>query len=205
MEKIDLRKQYKTLYSPSKKEFSLVTIPPLQYLMIDGKGNPNTSEKYQEVISTLYGLSFTLKFGLKKSQGLDYTVMGLEGLWWTPDINSFSMANKEDWQWTMMMLQPDFITQELFQEARRQLIAKGKGPLAAEARLEWLDEGMCAQILYIGAYDDEPPVIARMHSFIHEQGYTLTGKHHEIYLSDARRVAPEKNRTILRQPVAKKE
>jgi hypothetical protein len=129
----------------------------------------------------------------------------LEGLWWTPDMNSFSMAHKEEWQWTMMMLQPDFITQELFQEARRQLIAKGKGPLAAETRLERLEEGLCAQIMYIGAYDDEPPVIARMHNFIHEQGYTLTGKHHEIYLSDARRVAPEKNRTILRQPVAKKE
>jgi hypothetical protein len=184
MEKIDLRKQFKDLYSPSRKEFSFVTVPPLQYLCIDGKGNPNTSETYQQVISTLYGLSFTLKFALKKSQGLDYTVMGLEGLWWT-----------------MLMMQPDFITPAHFEEARRQLIAKGKGPLADQTRLERIDEGLCAQILYIGAYDDEPPTIADMHAFIHEHGYELTGKHHEIYLSDARRVAPEKNRTILRQPV----
>jgi hypothetical protein len=201
MEKIDLRKQFKDLYSPSRKEFSFVTVPPLQYLCIDGKGNPNTSETYQQVISTLYGLSFTLKFALKKSQGLDYTVMGLEGLWWTPDINSFSMEDKDAWQWTMLMMQPDFITPAHFEEARRQLIAKGKGPLADQTRLERIDEGLCAQILYIGAYDDEPPTIADMHAFIHEHGYELTGKHHEIYLSDARRVAPEKNRTILRQPV----
>jgi hypothetical protein len=104
----------------------------------------------------------------------------------------------------MMMMQPDFITQDHFEEARRQLIAKGKGPLADQARLEHIDEGLCAQIMYIGAYDDEPPTIAAMHAFIHDQGYERAGKHHEIYLSDARRVAPEKNRTILRQPVKPK-
>ena len=203
MEKIDLRKKYKDLYSPSKKEFSIIEVPPLQYLMIDGHGDPNTTERYQQTIQTLYGLSFTLKFSLKKNQGLDYTVMGLEGLWWTPDLSTFSMNNKDGWEWTMMMLQPDFITPDLFEEARRQLIAKGKGPLANETRLERYEEGTSVQILYIGAYDDEPPTITRMHEFIHEQGYLRAGKHHEIYLSDARRVAPEKNRTILRQPVKK--
>lgn len=201
MEKIDLKKKYKELYNPPKKDFSIIEVPSLQYIMIDGKGDPNTSGAYQQVIETLYGLSFTLKFGLKKSQGLDYTVMGLEGLWWTPDMNSFSMEHKDYWEWTMMMLQPDFITPELFESARKELKGKGKGPLADQARLERFDEGLCAQIMYIGAYDDEPPTIARMHEFIAANGYKLTGRHHEIYMSDARRVAPEKNRTILRQPV----
>ncbi len=178
-----------------------MTVPPLQYLCIDGTGNPNTSQAYQQVIATLYGISYTLKFGLKKSQSLDYTVMGLEGLWWTPDMYSFSMQDKDAWHWTMLMLQPDFITPDLFEEARRQVVAKGKGIFASETRLERIDEGLCAQIMYIGAYDDEPPTIAAMHAFIRDHGYTLTGKHHEVYLSDARRVAPEKNRTILRQPV----
>ena len=203
MEKIDLKKKYKDLYNPSKKDFSIIEIPSLQYIMIDGKGDPNTSGAYQQVIETLYGLSFTLKFGLKKSQGLDYTVMGLEGLWWTADMNSFSMDHKDEWEWTMMMLQPDFITPALFESARKELKGKGKGPLADQARLEQFDEGLCAQIMYIGAYDDEPPTIARMHEFIAANGYKLTGRHHEIYMSDARRVAPEKNRTILRQPILK--
>jgi hypothetical protein len=201
MEKIDLKKKYKELYNPPKKDFSIIEVPSLQYIMIDGKGDPNTSGAYQQVIETLYGLSFTLKFGLKKSQGLDYTVMGLEGLWWTPDMNSFSMEHKDNWEWTMMMLQPDFVTPELFESARKELKGKGKGPLADQARLERFDEGLCTQIMYIGAYDDEPPTIARMHEFIAANGYKLTGRHHEIYMSDARRVAPEKNRTILRQPV----
>jgi len=203
MEKIDLRKQYKELYSPSKKEFSLVTVPPLHYLMIDGTGNPNTSADYQDVLQTLYGLSFTLKFNCKKTLGQDYTVMGLEGLWWTPDRSQFSMENKDAWHWTMLMLQPDFITAEMFTAAREKLVAKGKGPAAQRVRLERYDEGLSAQILYVGAYDDEPPTIAAMHEFIRAQGYVPRGDHHEIYLSDARRVAPEKNRTILRQPIQK--
>jgi hypothetical protein len=203
MEKLNLRKQYKDLYSPSKKDFSIVEVPPLHYLMIDGKGDPNTSTTYQGAIQTLYGLSFTLKFAAKKVLGQDYTVMGLEGLWWSADIGSFSMEHKNEWEWTMMMLQPELVTSELFVEACRQLKAKGKGPLVEQTRLELFNEGPCAQIMYIGAYDDEPPTIAHMHEFIHAQGYELTGKHHEIYLSDARRVAPEKNRTILRQPVKK--
>jgi hypothetical protein len=202
-EKIDLRKKYKELYTPSKKEFSFIEVPPLQYLMIDGVGDPAVSQRYMDSIQTLYALSYTLKFNLKKAQGLDYTVMGLEGLWWMPDMREFSLANRARWQWTSMMLQPDFITPELFEEARRQVIAKGKAPLAAETRLETYAEGLSCQILYFGAYADEAPTIAAMHKFIADQGCQLSLKHHEIYLSDARRVAPEKNRTILRQPVKK--
>jgi len=203
MEKLDLRKLYKSLYSPSAKAFSLIEIPPLQYLMIDGHGDPNTSQRFQDAIQTFYSISYTLKFALKKSAGLDFTVMGLEGLWWMPDMREFSTASKADWDWTLLMLQPEFITADMVRETAAELAAKGKAPLAAETRLETLEEGLCVQILYFGAYKDEGPTIANMHAFIAGQGFTPNGKHHEIYLSDMRRVAPEKNRTILRQPVRK--
>jgi hypothetical protein len=202
-DKIDLRKQYHDLYSPSKKEFSFIEVPPLQYLMINGSGDPNNSQRYMDAIQTLYSLSYTLKFSLKKAQGIDYSVMGLEGLWWMPNMNEWSESNKSRWLWTAMMLQPDFITPELFEEARRPAQAKGKAPLAGETRLETLTEGPSCQIMYFGAYVDEAPTIAAMHKFIADHGYERNLKHHEIYLSDARKVAPEKNRTILRQPVVK--
>lgn len=201
MDKLDLRKQLKSFYAPSAKEFTLVELPPMQYLMVDGHGDPNKVPSYSDAVQTLYGLSYTLKFHLKKTQGLDYTVMGLEGLWWMPDMREFSLARKDDWDWTMMILQPEFITPALFAEAKAQAAAKGKAPLAAQTRLETFAEGKCAQIMYFGPYSDEGPVIARMHEWIAQNGYALTGKHHEIYLSDPRRVAPEKNKTVLRQPV----
>ena len=203
MDKIDLRKQYHDLYSPSKKDFSIIEVPPLQYLMIDGSGDPAIAQRYADAIQTLYSLSYTLKFMWKKEHSIDYTVMGLEGLWWMPDMNEFSLANRSRWLWTSMMLQPDFITPADFEEARRHALAKGKAPLAAETRLETYSEGLSCQIMYFGAYADEAPTIAAMHAFIAANGYLLTSKHHEIYLSDARRVPPEKNRTILRQPVKK--
>jgi hypothetical protein len=203
MEKIDMRKQYHDLYSPSKKDFSLIEVPALQYLMIDGSGDPAIVQCYQDAIQTLYSLSYTLKFMLKKSRGLDYTVMALEGLWWMPNMHEFSLANRSRWLWTSMMMQPDFITPAEFEEARRLAVAKGKAPLAAETRLETYSEGLSVQIMYFGPYADEAPTIAAMHKFISANGYTPSLKHHEIYLSDARRVAPEKNKTILRQPVQK--
>jgi len=203
MDKIDLRKQYKPFYSPSSKEFSFATLPELNYLMIDGHGDPSTSQDYQAAIQTLYSLSYTLKFTLKKSSGIDFTVMGLEGLWWVPDMTKFNLDHKDEWDWTAMILQPEFITPEMVKDAMTTASAKGKAPLADRTRLEGLAEGECVQILYFGAYDDEAPTIARLHAFIRENGYTPHGKHHEIYLSDARRVAPEKNKTILRQPVRK--
>ena len=203
MEKIDLRKQLKPFYSPSARDFSLIEIPPLQYLMIDGHGDPAVVPEYTEAVQTLYGISYTLKFHFKKTQGVDYTVMGLEGLWWMPDMREFSLERRADWDWTMMILQPEFITPALVEEAKSQAAAKGKAPLADRIRLTKLEEGTCAQIMYFGAYVDEAPVIAQMHAWIHNNGYTLTGKHHEIYMSDPRRVAPEKNKTILRQPIRK--
>ncbi len=203
MEKIDLRRQLKEFYSPSSKKFALIEIPKLQFLMVDGHGDPNKVKEYSDAVQTLYGISYTLKFHLKKTRGIDYTVMGLEGLWWMPDMHEFSLERKDDWDWTMMILQPEFITPALVEEASTMAAAKGKAPLAERVRLATLEEGSCAQIMYFGAYVDEAPVIAKMHAWIHENGYTLTGKHHEIYLSDPRRVAPEKNKTILRQPIKK--
>lgn len=203
MEKIDLRKQLKSYYSPSAREFSLTELPPLQYLMIDGHGDPAVVKEYTDAVQTLYSLSYTLKFHLKKTRAIDYTVMGLEGLWWMPDMREFSLERRADWDWTMMILQPEFISPDLVEEAKAQAVAKGKAPLADRTRLATLAECSCVQIMYFGPYVDEAPVIARMHTWISEHSYTLTGKHHEIYLSDPRRVAPEKNKTILRQPIQK--
>ena len=201
MEKIDLRKQLKPYYSPSAKEFSLVELPLLKYLCIDGHGDPAVVREYAEAVQTLYGISYTLKFHIKKTLGIDYTVMHLEGLWWMPDMREFSLERRADWDWTIMILQPDFIPSAQVEEAIAIAAAKGKAPLADRVRLESIVEGECVQIMYYGAYVNEAPVIARMHTWINVHGYTLTGKHHEIYLSDPRRVAPEKNKTILRQPI----
>ncbi|HCS39600.1 MAG TPA: hypothetical protein DIW44_08445 [Anaerolineaceae bacterium] len=203
MEKLDLKKQYKALYNPSAKENSIIDIPPLTYIMVDGHGDPNTSPVYVEAIQTLYSLAYTLKFHCKTALEKDFTVMGLEGLWWVPDMGSFSTAKKSDWDWTMMILQPDFITPALFEEAKSKAVAKGKAPLADIARLETYHEGTSVQIMYFGPYADEGPTIAKMHAYAFEQGYVLNGKHHEIYMSDARKVAPEKNKTIIRQPIKK--
>jgi hypothetical protein len=204
MEKIDLRKQLRSFYSPSAKEFSVVKLPPMQYLCIDGHGDPAVVNDYADAVQTLYGISYTLKFHIKKTLGIDYTVMHLEGLWWMPDMREFSLERRADWDWTMMILQPDFITSAQIEEVIAIATAKGKAPLADRVRLESITEGECVQIMYYGAYVNEAPVIARMHAWINVHGYALAGKHHEIYLSDPRRVAPEKNKTILRQPVVLK-
>jgi hypothetical protein len=203
MEKLDLKKQFKALYNPSPKEPSIIEIPPLSYIMVDGHGNPNTSPIYAEAIQTLYGLAYTLKFHVKKILERDYGVMGLEGLWWVSDMRDFSTSRKEDWDWTMMILQPDFITPALFEEAKKQAAAKGKAPMADKARLEPYLEGTSVQIMYFGPYAEEGPTIARMHAFAKDQGYALNGKHHEIYMNDARRTAPEKLKTVIRQPIVK--
>lgn len=200
MNKIDLRSRYKHLYQPSKKTFSVVDVPPLQFLMIDGHGDPNNNPQYQEKFSALYTLAYTLKFALK-SQGLDFTVMPPEGLWWTPDMADFSQDRKDLWLWTMMMLLPDEITPDMFEDARRQALHKKPAPALEELRLETYHEGLAAQILYLGAYADEGPTIIRLHQFIRDNGYQLRGKHHEIYLGDPRRSAPEKLKTIIRQPM----
>ncbi len=204
MDKLDLKKQYRHLYSPSAKMAEIIEIPPLQFIMVDGHGDPNVAPEYGEAVQTLYSLSYTLKFHVKKTLGIDYGVMALEGLWWMPDMTRFKNAPKSEWDWTMMILQPDIITQALFEEAKQLVTAKGKAASVDNARLETYIEGLSVQIMYFGPYADEGPTIANLHQFAFDEGYSLHGKHHEIYLNDPRRVAPEKIKTIIRQPILKK-
>jgi hypothetical protein len=168
--------------------------------MIDGRGAPEDS-RYREALEALYPLAYTLKFALKKERGLDYPVMPLEGLWWAEDMNAFANADREAWIWTAMIMQPDFVTQEDFESARAEVERKkGSSAALAVARLERFEEGRSAQIMHIGPYSAEGPTITKLHDFIEEQGGRLRGKHHEIYLGDPRRSAPEKLKTVIRQP-----
>ncbi|MBN1261777.1 MAG: GyrI-like domain-containing protein [Anaerolineae bacterium] len=202
MEKVDFKKTLKHLYLPSQKAFTIVAVPSMQFLMVDGHGNPNTSQDYRDAIEALYGLAYTLKFASKQQLEKDYTVPPLEGLWWTQDMDTFSVQNKDDWDWTMMIMTPDWIAADMVAAAREELQRK-KNPVALpKVRLETYHEGLSVQILYLGAYADEGPTIARMHSYAHENGYALRGKHHELYISDPGRVAPEKCKTVIRQPIA---
>lgn len=191
------------LYKASAREPEIVRVPEIGFVMIDGHGDPNTSTEYADAIQTLYSLSYTLKFTLNKELGLQYRVAPLEGLWWADDMVEFSQERKGDWSWTMMIAQPDEVTADRFEGAREEVGRKKDLPALPKARLERLEEGPSAQILFIGPYSDEGPTIARLHAFIREHGYSFEGsrqKHHEIYLSDPRRSAPEKWRTIIRQP-----
>ena len=200
--KVDYKKELKHLYGSSSKKVVIVEVPSMNYFMVDGEGGP-AAESYQQAIEALYGLSFTVKLDVKKGVGPDYTVMPLEGLWWAKDITAFSADRKDEWQWKMMIMQPDHVTAKHVNAATKQLREK-KNPLALDKiRFESYHEGPSVQILHIGPYDDEGPTIAQMHKFIDENGYQLHMKHHEIYLSDPRRSKPEKLKTVLRQPITK--
>jgi hypothetical protein len=203
MEKIDLKKTLKHLYEPSAKAFTIVDVPSMNFIMIDGQGNPNTSREYVESIQALYSASYTLKFKIKKELAVDYPVMASEGLWWMDDMREFSAARKDDWKWTMMIMQPEIVTPGLFSQAIDQAAKKKEQPALSRLRLDAYHEGLASQIMYFGSYADEGPTIARLHQFIEESGHIRFGKHHEIYLGDPRRVAPEKLRTVIRQPMRK--
>lgn len=200
MATLDLKKEYRYLYNPSSKECSIVDVPELQFLMVDGAGDPNTSVAYAEAVEALYAMSYTLKF-ISKQESVNYTVMPLEGLWWTPNPDEFSMEDKSAWEWTAMMVQPEHITAGLVVAAADQVRKKKDPPALDRVRFERYREGLAVQILYFGPYADEAPTIERLHRFATDGGYRLRGKHHEIYLSDPRRTAPEKLRTVIRQPV----
>jgi hypothetical protein len=204
MSKVDFKKEFKELFVPPKK-FVVVDVPEMQFLMVDGHGDPNLAPAYQEAVEALYAVAYKLKFNSKKQLGKDYVVPPLEGLWWAENMASFSSArDKSQWDWTMMIMTPDWITPEMFAEALEQ-VRKGKNPAALDkVRLERYHEGLSVQILHIGSYDDEAPTLLKLHNeYLPENGYAENGKHHEIYLSDPRRVAPDKLRTVLRQPVKK--
>ncbi|HMQ61282.1 MAG TPA: GyrI-like domain-containing protein [Flavilitoribacter sp.] len=201
MKKIDLKKELSGLYAPSAKKPEMVEVPVLNFLRIDGKGNPNTSEAYKDAVEALFTVSYTLKFMIKKGpEAIDYGVMPLEGLWWIEDMANFDADKKDDWLWTMMIMQPAFISQSHVGKAIEAAKAKKGLPSLDKIRFEPFTEGLAGQVLHIGPFSEEGPTIQGLHHFIHEQGYALRGKHHEIYLSDIRRAAPEKWRTIVRQP-----
>ena len=201
MAKIDLKKDLKSLYRVSAKQVVQVTVPPLRYLMVDGKGDPNTSADYTQAIESLFTVSYTAKFALKKSPAaIDYAVMPLECLWWADDFSVFAAGDKANWQWTMMILQPDFVSDADIAAAITSAGRRKNLPALHKLRLEELSEGLCAQTLHVGPFSEEGPTIAKLHGFIDARS-ALTGKHHEIYLSDIRRAAPAKWKTILRQPM----
>jgi len=201
MAKFDWKVDLKHLYLPKAKEFTLVDVPPMKFLMVDGHGDPNTSLEFQEVMGALYTMAYTLKFALK-AQGSDFAVAPPEGLWWMEGAE-FDMRDKSKWDWTLMIMVPDVVTTELFERMRAEAQRKKGLPALPRVRLETYHEGLSAQILYFGPYSAEGPTIIAMHRFIAEQGYVLNGKHHEIYLGDVRRTAPEKLKTVIRQPVKK--
>ena len=204
MQKINFKKRLKNIYNPPANDFTLVNVPSMQFLMIDGQGDPNKSQDFMDAIQTLYSVSYKLKFASKVNPGKDYTVPPLEGLWWADDMKAFTTSDKDSWKWTLMIMQPGWITAEMVEQAKIKAAKKDLRALE-KLRFENFNEGLSVQILYFGSYADEGPVIAKMHrEWMPANGYQATGKHHEIYLSDARKVAPEKLKTILRQPVIKK-
>ena len=213
MKTLDLKKQFKHLYQPSAKKVEAIQVPKLQFAMIDGaieKGSePGKSPMFAEATQALYGISYTLKFTIKKrkTNAVDYPVMALEGLWWVED-GMFDITVKDNWFYTLMIMQPDVVTKDLFEEAREQVRKKkGDSPALGKLKLAQFEEGLCAQIMHIGPYATEPATIDRMREFMKENGYRdrvgLGGKHHEIYLGDPRKADPAKLKTVLRHPLEK--
>jgi hypothetical protein len=189
-------------YRAKAGEFRILEVPPMQYLMIDGHGDPNT-RAYADAIATIYPVAYSLKFASKK-QDRDYVVPPLEALWSAPDMAAFtSRRDKSRWDWTLLNLVPDWIEAGDVADAVRAVAARDRPPRLDDVRLETLAEGRCVQTLHLGPFDDEGPTLVRMHDeFIPSAGLAMTGRHHEIYFSDTRKVDPAKFRTILRQPVA---
>lgn len=206
MEKLDLRKELKPFYAPSAKKVELITVPAFSFVMIDGAiepdASPGTSPLFQQVMQAMYGMAYTLKFMFKKrtEDPLDYPVMPLEGLWWVED-GHFDIQQPGNWKYTLMILQPDQVTQQDFAAALDQLRKKKPSPALEQLRLERFEEGLCVQTMHMGAYADEPATVARMEAFALENGYQMCGRHHEIYLGNPMRADPAKLKTILRHPV----
>ena len=202
MEKIDYKKELKHLYRSSAKKVEVVEVPKMNFLMIDGDGGPN-HPTFQNAIEVLFPLSYTLKFMIKKSDiGIDYGVLPLEGLWWADDMSSFIKDKKDDWKWTLMIMQPELVKKEMVVKAIEE-VRKKKNPVALPlVRFESFSEREVAQIMHIGPFSEEGPTVEKVHTFIENSSKQLSGKHHEIYLSDIRRAAPEKWKTIIRQPMS---
>lgn len=201
MAKIDLKKELRELYNPTARDVTVVDVPKMNFIMIDGQGAPE-SKQFQQSIEALYAIAYTIKFDKKKADGTDYGVMALEGLWWAEDMTVFDpeKGDRNRWQWTLMIMQPDFITKENFESAKEASKKKKDNPAINKVRFESFKEGKSAQIMHIGPFSEEGPNVQRIRNKIIEIGGKLPGKHHEIYLSDFRRVDPAKMKTVLRQP-----
>lgn len=203
MKKVDLKKELKHLYQSPKDKVVLVDVPAMNYFMIDGEGDPNTARSYRDALEALYPLSYTLKFMVKNgTQAIDYGVMPLEGLWWADDMSTFNVEDKSNWKWTLMIMQPVYIRKTMVDAAIEEVKRK-KNPVALpKVRFEAFSDGKAAQIMHIGPFSEEGPSVERVHNFIDEMGRKLSGKHHEIYLSDIRKADPKKWKTIIRQPMS---
>lgn len=202
MTKTDFKKDLRELFAPPSKDFVLVTVPEISFLMVDGMGDPNTAQGYTDAVAVLCSVAFPLKFASKKELGRDYVVLPLEGLWWADDPSAFTKRAKEQWRWTMMIMQPDWITEEMVSTAIEASAGKKELPALPSLRFDRIHEGLSLQIMHVGSYEAEAPTLARLHDeFMPAHGYAFNGPHHEIYLGDPRKTAPEKLKTILRQPV----
>ena len=198
----DVKRELKQCYAPKNTDWALVDVPAQQFIAIDGRGDPNTSADYARAVEALYTVAYTIKFTSRNVLGRDFVVGPLEGLWWSDDPEVFITRAKDAWQWRMLVSQPDWITEELIEEAKRTAFAKKGLSAIAGLRRETLHEGTSAQLLHIGSYDDEGPELARLHhEYLAANNLRMTGHHHEIYLSDPRRTEPAKLKTVLRQPV----
>jgi hypothetical protein len=205
MVKYDFKKEKKDLYYPSDKKVSVVDVPRMKFLMVDGKGDPNTSTEYQNAMEALFPLSYKTKFISKKENNQDYVVMPLEGLWWVENMEEFTIEDKESWNWTAMIMQPEFITAELIKRAMEDVEEKKNPASLSKIRFENFSERLSAQIMHIGPYGAaEGPTVERLHDFIEKSGYKKRDKHHEIYISDVRRTRPERLKTVIRQPIEQK-
>ncbi|MDL2246420.1 GyrI-like domain-containing protein [Methanobrevibacter sp. OttesenSCG-928-K11] len=199
--KIDFKKEFKEIYSPSKKEVSFVNVPKFKYLTIDGEGDPNTSQEYSDSIEALMSVSFKTKFIMKKEFNKDYVVMPLQGLWWQEDMENFSVDDKSSWKCTSLIMQPDFVNENHIKQATEETILKKDLPSIDKLEFREIEEGLVAQILHIGPFSEEGPTVQKLHDEIFDNDYKFNGLHHEIYLSDIRRANPDKLRTIIRQPI----
>jgi hypothetical protein len=201
MRKVDLKKELKALYRASAKDVVQIDVPAFKFLMVDGQGDPNTTPEYAQAVEALFSVSYTAKFMVKKGpQALDYSVMPLEGLWWANDMSAFVANDRENWKWTMMIMQPHFVADEVIEAAIAAVRSKKRLSGLDRLRLEEFTEGRCAQVLHVGPFTEEGPTIERLHAFIDARA-GLSGKHHEIYLSDIRRADPKNWKTIIRQPM----
>lgn len=201
MDKFDFKREFKDIYSPSAKDFSLIEIPPFRYLAVDGRGDPETGQEFTDAAGAIYPLAYTLKF-TGKNDGRDFVVGPMSALWRSEVKDAFVTGDREKWEWTMLLPLPDWITEAQIEAAREAVEKKSNPKALGLVRLLQLDEGLCTQILHVGSYDDEGPALERLHNeYMPEHGLEFNGDHHEIYLNSPGRTAPEKLKTILRQPV----